>query len=1054
MCIDFIFQEKPYKLLLANVKTSLTTQTLFPMKLLTPKTWTALSALILSTTVTAQTYCTAGGDNPCRNDIQNVTLQGENSNINNSSNCEGYGNFLNQSVYVIPGNNYQGSTVSNPTGFFFGQITIWVDFNLDGDFLDQNEMVFTSSTSQAGAGAPIPFTLTVPQGATLGNSRMRVKTESTAGTYPPCGNSAIGETEDYTIIITNSPPNPNGYCSAAGGCHTYNPTGRHIDKVVIGSIDNSSGCGGGSYTDYTNLSTTIASGGSANISVETSASNPADVVTVFVDWNQDFDFADANEAITLQGNAGLYTGAVAAPTNAAVGTTRMRIAFYWSGNGTYNGCGTRARGEVEDYALNVTGPAPNCATSMAPADAATGICPDQVLTWDADPLGGGPSGYKVYFGTAATPPLVSTQTTKTYNPGSLAPNTKYYWKIVPYNGTGDATGCATRSFTTSTLGSGISPRPAVTCAGQPLVLNGNPTGGTAPLTHTWTGSGASKLNTNDAAQVTFTHSTPASFDLTYSVTDDAGCTAKDTITVVVATPVTVDVSIAQTQGTNPTCSGANVEFTATPTNGGSSPTYTWRVNGNTVGTNSPTYSSTSLNDGDQVDVLLASSEACASPASKQSNVISMQVTSNLQPDVTIGIVQGTNPSCDGESVEYRATPTNGGSAPTYVWRVNGTPTGTTGDSFSTATLQDGDVVDVEMTSSSSCAANPVVLSAPTTHNVLVAGMPDVSIAITTGSNPSCANELIEFTPTATFGGNAPQFEWLLNGQPQGVAPTFASASFADGDNVQCVMVSNYQCRTADWDSSDVTALSIVSDITPTIDVAFSAGSEEICEGELVTLDATVTNEGSNPTYEWFLNGISSGNGPQYSSPALMNGDQLYCELTSSNSCASQPTVQSPTINMTVHAIPAQPTITLNVDVLTSSAATGNQWMMNGSDLAGEVNQTYTVTQDGTYSVRVIDNGCESPVSEDMVIQGLGIEGLNAINFSVAPNPSSGVFTVTMEQAQEANFKVYDMKGSLVYQTSNSAATTAINIKDQPNGVYVLRIETAGQTQTVRVLKGH
>jgi hypothetical protein len=40
----------------------------------------------------------------------------------------------------------------------------------------------------------------------------------------------------------------------------------------------------------------------------------------------------------------------------------------------------------------------------------------------------------------------------------------------------------------------------------------------------------------------------------------------------------------------PICGGGTLTFTANPTNGGSSPSYQWKVNGGNVGTNSATYS--------------------------------------------------------------------------------------------------------------------------------------------------------------------------------------------------------------------------------------------------------------------------------------------------------------------------------------------------------------------------------------------------------------------------------------------------------------------------------
>jgi hypothetical protein len=57
------------------------------------------------------------------------------------------------------------------------------------------------------------------------------------------------------------------------------------------------------------------------------------------------------------------------------------------------------------------------------------------------------------------------------------------------------------------------------------------------------------------------------------------------------------------------CNGTSVTYKAIPTNGGSSPTYQWKVNGTNVGTNSQTYTYVPLN-GDQVSVVLTSSDLC------------------------------------------------------------------------------------------------------------------------------------------------------------------------------------------------------------------------------------------------------------------------------------------------------------------------------------------------------------------------------------------------------------------------------------------------------------
>jgi gliding motility-associated-like protein len=85
----------------------------------------------------------------------------------------------------------------------------------------------------------------------------------------------------------------------------------------------------------------------------------------------------------------------------------------------------------------------------------------------------------------------------------------------------------------------ITPDPATVCAGQDLQMNGNPTGGSGTYsTHVWTNTGSTSLD-NDAIQnPLFNSVTAGNYDLTYTVTDDNGCSATDIIVVtVIASPI-------------------------------------------------------------------------------------------------------------------------------------------------------------------------------------------------------------------------------------------------------------------------------------------------------------------------------------------------------------------------------------------------------------------------------------------------------------------------------------------------------------------------------------
>jgi len=148
-----------------------------------------------------------------------------------------------------------------------------------------------------------------------------------------------------------SPIHFTDYCIATGGCT------EHISNVSIGSINNSSACEG--YQNFTNLSTSIPVNSSAALTVTNGVPFGSDQCGVWVDWNNDGDFVDAGETITVAVTPGTgpYTATIAPPVGTALGTKIMRIRIMYTG--TLSSCGNTTYGEVEDYSINVSAMVPN-----------------------------------------------------------------------------------------------------------------------------------------------------------------------------------------------------------------------------------------------------------------------------------------------------------------------------------------------------------------------------------------------------------------------------------------------------------------------------------------------------------------------------------------------------------------------------------------------------------------------------------------------------------------------------------------------------------------------
>lgn len=109
---------------------------------------------------------------------------------------------------------------------------------------------------------------------------------------------------------------------------------------------------------------------------------------------------------------------------------------------------------IDDFKV-VTAPlpveAPGCSTLTSPANGATNLAfVSQTLSWSA-PTTGTADSYDVYLDKTANPTtLVANISGTSYTATNLDGSSTYYWRVVPKNAVGSATGCTTvYSFTTA-----------------------------------------------------------------------------------------------------------------------------------------------------------------------------------------------------------------------------------------------------------------------------------------------------------------------------------------------------------------------------------------------------------------------------------------------------------------------------------------------------------------------------------------------------------------------------------------------------------------------------
>ena len=273
----------------------------------------------------------------------------------------------------------------------------------------------------------------------------------------------------------------------------------------------------------------------------------------------------------------------------------------------------------------------------------------------------------------------------------------------------------------SVSGFGLSANITVTAPTGFEISTTSGSGFTSPLTLTQSGGVVS--STTIYIRMTSSASGTPSGNITNAST--SATTKNIAVSGTVTTSVTPSVSIS---GTSSICSGTSNTFTATPTNGGPSPSYQWKLNGTNVGTNSTTYTNSGLITGNIVTAVITSNNTCQTASTANSNSITMTVNSNVTPSVSIA---GTSSICSGTSVTFTATPTNGGASPSYQWKLNGVNGGTNSTTYTNAGLTNGDVVSAVMTANNTCQTS----STGTSNSItMVVSQPSVGGSVASNQN--------------------------------------------------------------------------------------------------------------------------------------------------------------------------------------------------------------------------------------------------------------------------------------------------------------------------------
>ena len=149
-----------------------------------------------------------------------------------------------------------------------------------------------------------------------------------------------------------------------------------------------------------------------------------------------------------------------------------------------------------------------------------------------------------------------------------------------------------------------------------------------------------------------------------------------------------------------------------------------------------------------------------------------------------------------------------------------------------------------------------------------------------------------------------------------------------------------------------------------------------------------------------------------------------------------------------------PVVTVDGTTLCSSINGNAQWYINGVPIPEDTTSCIEAVTGGSYHVVVVDAfGCTSAPSVTVPVIITGIAGKNASSTRVFPNPAKETVRIERLDHVPTTLTLTDVQGRIIRKEAISGSSINLELSGLKPGVYLVRIATADQVETLRLVKG-
>ncbi len=473
--------------------------------------------------------------------------------------------------------------------------------------------------------------------------------------------------------------------------------------------------------------------------------------------------------------------------------------------------------------------------------------------------------------------------------------------------------------------------------------------------------------------------------------------------------------------------------TSTTTTASACDSYFWSVNEMTY-TESGTYTVVNGCDTQILELTITPSTSTTTTASACDSYFWLVNEMTYTESGTYTVVNG----CDTQILELTITPststtTTASACDIYFWSVNEMTYSESG-TYTVVNGCDTQILDLTITPSTSTTTTA---SACDSYFWSVNEMTYTESGTYTVVN-GCDTQILDLTitpstSTTTTASACDSYFWSVNEMTYAESGTYTVVNGCDTQILELTITPSTS-TTATASACDSYFWS-VNEMTYT-----ESGTYTIVNGcDTQILNLTITPSTSTTTeviscnsYLWIVTG------------------QFYSQTgtyTVVNGCDTQ------ILNLTINGI-IDNTVTDNGTYLSAVQTSGAtyQWVDCNSNqpIVGATDFIFTPVQTGNYEVVISANGC-SVTSDCFPMTVLANAAFDTINFSYAPNPTSGVLNIKYSK-EISQVNVTNILGQLVMSQNTHGTEVQIDLSALPSEAYLVKVVSEGTSKTIKVIK--